>query len=144
VVSRARVYVLCPLFGAALGFFAAEAGFGDLAYVRSAFSLERSTGAFPGLFLAFGAAVILAGLGFRLLARHDALPERPLHRGTIPGGVAFGAGWALSGGCPAIVLVQLGQGRVAALAVFAGTLPGFFLARWAKRRFRIDGGSCGG
>lgn len=68
------------------------------------------------LVTAFAGAVALAGLGFLALARRDAIPRRPGGRTTVPGALLFGVGWAVTGGCPAAVLVQLGEGRLAAPA----------------------------
>jgi uncharacterized membrane protein YedE/YeeE len=62
----------------------------------------------------------------------------------VPGAVAFGAGWALSGTCPAAVFVQLGQGRAAAAATLAGMIVGFALHRAARRRLGLDGAGCVG
>jgi uncharacterized membrane protein YedE/YeeE len=138
-----RGWILCPLFGLVLGFAISEAGFGEFARMHEAFTLDATNGAFPDLFLAFGGAVVLAGVGFRLFAKGDAVPERRIHAGTIPGALLFGAGWALSGGCPGIALVQLGHGRVAALAVMAAMFGGFYAGRFAKARLGIDAGSCG-
>ena len=39
-------------------------------------------------------------------------------------GVLFGLGWALTGGCPAAPLVQLGEGKLAALATMVGIAVG--------------------
>jgi uncharacterized membrane protein YedE/YeeE len=56
----------------------------------------------------------------------------------------FGFGWTLCGACPSVVFVQLGQGKVVAVA----TLFGIFAGVWAYRtfhqqNFQWDTGSCG-
>jgi uncharacterized membrane protein YedE/YeeE len=135
-------------FGLAIGFVLAASGLADPGYVLGMFTLGAATGAEPAA--AFGAwatllaAVLTAAAGFALLARGDALPSRPLRRGTVPGALAFGAGWALSGTCPAAAFVQLGQGHAAAAATLAGMLAGFALHRAARRRLRLDGAGCAG
>jgi len=62
----------------------------------------------------------------------------------VPGALLFGAGWAVTGGCPAAVLVQVGEGRLAALASLAGMLGGVWACRWARRRLGLELPSCGG
>ncbi len=96
------------------------------------------------LVLAFMVAVAVAGVGFFALARRDELPKRRIHPATVPGGVLFGAGWALSGGCPAVTLVQLGEGQYFALYTLAGILLGAWAARKVKTRFHLHTGSCTG
>jgi uncharacterized membrane protein YedE/YeeE len=96
------------------------------------------------LVLAFAGAVGVAMAGFLALARHDELPRNPLRRATLPGAVLFGAGWAVAGCCPAVTLVQIGEGRVAGVASLAGVLGGAWLHRRLSARFGWGGGSCGG
>jgi hypothetical protein len=50
---------------------------------------------------------------------------------------------ALSGACPGVVLVQLGEGRLAALAAAGGILGGTWLGKRASARLRLDAGGCG-
>jgi uncharacterized membrane protein YedE/YeeE len=61
----------------------------------------------------------------------------------LAGGALFGVGWALSGACPSIALVQLGEGQLGALV----TLAGIFLGNLAysaihDRYFRWSTQSC--
>jgi hypothetical protein len=51
--------------------------------------------------------------------------------------VVFGLGWALSGACPGIVLVQLGEGRLMAGLTLGGIFGGTWLFGLAQRRFGI-------
>ncbi len=55
-----------------------------------------------------------------------------MHVGIIPGGVLFGIGWAVSGACPAVAMVQIGAGQMAAMLTFTGMLVG----SWAYARFQ--------
>jgi hypothetical protein len=126
------------LFGLALGFALSEAGFSDYAELHRMFTFQDLR-----LLLTFAGAVAVAMVGFALLCRGDVLPGRPIHRGTVPGGVLFGAGWALCGACPAIALVQLGEGRGAAAATAVGIGGGIWAAQLTRRRWRWDSGSCG-
>jgi uncharacterized protein len=97
------------------------------------------------LTLTFAFAVVLIAAGFRLLGRFRPLtsPDRPVHRGTVPGAVLFGVGWALSGACPSIAFVQLGQGQLGALATIAGIFAGNLLFASANRRlFQLPSEGC--
>ncbi len=91
------------------------------------------------MFLAFGLAVVLIALGAQLLRRFRPgrvrFAKRPIHRGTILGGVLFGIGWALSGACPSIALVQLGEGQLAAAVTLAGMLVGNWLYGVVRERY---------
>ena len=144
---RARSATLAA-FGVALGFTIGRTGLADWGELHRMFTM----GVFDGgpsardlrLVIAFAGAVALAGLGFLALARRDAIPRRPVGRTTVPGALLFGAGWAVTGGCPAAVLVQLGEGRLAALASLAGALGGAWACRWANRRLGLETASCSG
>ena len=60
---------------------------------------------------------------------------RRLHQGTIVGGILFGAGWALSGACPGIALVQIGEGQLGAIATLGGILVGNWIYAAAHERW---------
>jgi uncharacterized protein len=47
-----------------------------------------------------------------------------MNRGTIAGSVLFGIGWSIAGMCPGPILVNIGEGKVYALAALAGALAG--------------------
>ena len=77
--------------------------------------------------MTFAGAVALAVLGFAVLARGYAIERKKLHPGTIPSAMLFGIGWALTGSCPSIALVQLGQGYLPALLTILGIVTGVAL-----------------
>lgn len=81
------------------------------------------------LLFGFAGGVALAMLGFVLLGQINTASKRKISKGTISGGVMFGIGWAITGACPTIALVQIGQGQLAALF----TLAGIFLGVWSYR-----------
>jgi hypothetical protein len=57
----------------------------------------------------------------------------------------FGTGWAISGGCPAIPIIQVASGYLPAIVTIVGVIVGVRLCRWANGRyFHVDSGSCGG
>jgi uncharacterized membrane protein YedE/YeeE len=93
------------------------------------------------LFLFFGAAVVTAFLGLRVLraVRARALltgepvawaPVRPERRHVV-GALLFGVGWAVADACPGPIATQLGQGVWWSLATIAGLTVGL---RAATRR----------
>lgn len=126
------------LLGVALGATVSGVGLSDYGELHRMFTLRDLR-----LALAFGGALVIAGVGFAIHCRNAQMPARPLRRGTIPGALAFGAGWALCGGCPGAALVQLGEGRVAALVTLAGILAGMRVGQRIQGALRWDAGSCG-
>lgn len=107
--------------GALLGFTLSRTGFTSWDEVHAMFTFTSLR-----MFGAFALAVsLLAGAFFVIQKRSNpAWPPRPIHRGTLIGGVLFGAGWALSGGCPGVVLTQLGEGKMYALFALTGIAIG--------------------
>ncbi len=98
------------VFGLLLGFTVANIGFGDFGELNRMFTFQDLR-----MFLAFAGGVALAAAGF-LVLRAPRPARTPLHRGLIPGGVLFGAGWAISGGCPAIPIIQAASGDAGRLS----------------------------
>jgi hypothetical protein len=93
------------------------------------------------MLLAFAGAVAIIVVAFALL-RVRRTPGR-IHGGVVPGAVMFGIGWAISGGCPSIPIVQIASGYLPALVTIAGVIVGVRLCSWANARyFRLDRGSC--
>jgi len=133
-----RVAATCAL-GLSFGFTLSQAGFTDWAETNRMLRFADLR-----LLLAFAGGVAVAMAGFFLFARHDALPRRPLERTTLPGAAIFGAGWAVAGCCPAVSLVQIGEGRMAAAASLAGLLGGAWLHRRLSGRLGWGRRSCGG
>lgn len=79
-----------------------------------------------------GAAVAITAPGLFLLKRFGrtlsgdpiTIELKPLHRGNLYGGILFGIGWSITGMCPGPILVNLGEGKVYALAALAAALVG--------------------
>lgn len=95
------------------------------------------------LFAVFLGAVALLGVGYRVLGRGRQLLPRPFHPGSIPGGVLFGIGWALTGACPTMATVQLGEGYLPAAVSLAGMALGMWLYGVVHARYlRWDAASC--
>ncbi|WNZ12090.1 YeeE/YedE thiosulfate transporter family protein [Streptomyces sp. 11x1] len=136
--SRGGVLLANLLTGLALGFTVTRIGFGDYAELNRMLTFQDSR----MLLAVFGAIVIIASVFALLRVRRGA---GRLHAGVVPGAVLFGIGWAISGGCPAIPLIQVASGYLPALVTIAGIVVGVRLCRWGSGRFfRVDRGSCGG
>lgn len=128
------------LFGAALGIVLSRSGFSSWAEANAMFRFAEWR-----LLTAFATAVGLLALGAKWLRRRDPmLSPRPIHPGSLAGGVLFGLGWALTGACPAIALVQIGEGAGAAVVTVAGIFAGNWLYSLAHEKwFRWNVGTCG-
>ena len=125
-------------FGVFMGFVIARIGFADYGEVHRLFTLVDLR-----MLIAFAGAVVFAMIGFFILARGHNLQEKFLHKGTIPGGMMFGTGWALTGSCPSIALVQLGAGYLPSIVTMIGILIGAWTYKVMNGRvFYIDSGAC--
>ena len=144
-MNRLRTHFLMAAAGLALGFVISSSGLADWSEIHRMFSLGLFGGA-PmqelRLVIGFCGAVVLAVAGFQLLARHDAMPPKPVRAGTVPGALIFGAGWAVTGACPAAALVQIGEGKTAAVATLGGMLAGAWLHDALRKRFHWARHSC--
>ena len=128
------------LVGLAFGVMLSRIGFSSWDEVHRMFTFAD-----PRLLLTFGVAVVALTISWQVIARFSKprWAPRPIHRGSLAGGVLFGAGWALCGACPSIALVQLGEGQLGALL----TLAGIFLGNWLysvvhERYFRWTMATC--
>ncbi|HEY6797777.1 MAG TPA: DUF6691 family protein [Kineosporiaceae bacterium] len=136
--SRGSMLLACALFGAALGFTVSNIGFGDYAELHRMFTFQDLR-----MFFAFAGGVGFAAVVLGVTLRRRP-PRTPVHAGIVPGAVLFGAGWAISGGCPAIPIVQVASGYLPALVTIAGITVGMRACQWfTTRYFPVDRGSCG-
>ncbi|MCX6463448.1 MAG: YeeE/YedE thiosulfate transporter family protein [Pseudonocardiales bacterium] len=123
--------------GLALGFTVTNIGFGDYAELHRMFTFQDLR-----MFLAFAGAVAIIVVVLAVV-RVRRTTQR-LHAGVVPGAALFGVGWAISGGCPAIPIIQVGSGYLPALVSIAGIVVGVRLCRWTTtRHLHLDTGSCG-
>lgn len=121
-------FVVGIVFGVALN----RIGFTSWDEVHNMFTLADLR-----LTLTFAVAIaFLAGSwwGFQRSGREVGI-KRKIHKGTIAGGILFGVGWALSGACPSIGLVQLGEGQLGALWTLVGMFVGNAIYAWMHPRF---------
>ena len=139
-----KSHVITIALAVAFGFCLSRIGFTSWDEVHAMFTFSDLR-----LVIAFGTAVALLSVGWvvvrRLRPSDPAFSPRPIHKGTLVGGVLFGAGWALTGACPSIALVQLGEGKLGALVTLVGIFAGNALyAAVHERYFRFSVGSCEG
>lgn len=132
-------YFVYGLFGFLTGIVMSLIGFTDFNEVHKMFTLSdfRMTFAFMG-------AVGLLAIGFLIFDRHKQTPRKKYNKGIVMGSVVFGAGWAITGSCPTIAMIQLGEGQLAAIFV----IMGIYLGTWGYRRLTtgitgLDTGVCG-
>ena len=119
--------LLYVLLGGAFGFVLSRSGAADYDYIQSMFLFEQFQ-----LYGILATAVTLTASGLWLLKRRGRtaagrpieIELKPMHRGTIVGGLLFGVGWSITGMCPGPIVVNIGEGKVYALAALAGALVG--------------------
>ena len=115
------------VLGTAFGWVLSRSGAADYDYVQRMFLFESFQ-----LYGIIGTAVILTAPSLWLLKRRGRtltgeplqIDLKPGHRGNIYGGILVGIGWSITGMCPGPILVNIGEGKVYALAALAGTLIG--------------------
>lgn len=128
-------------FGFVFGLILSRSGAADYDFIQRMFLLESFQ-----LYGIIGTAVALTAPGLWLLKRYGKtldgqairITAKPYHKGNIVGGAMFGIGWSLTGMCPGPILVNIGEGKLYALAAFAGVLLGTFVFGrtydfWQKR-----------
>jgi uncharacterized membrane protein YedE/YeeE len=132
------IHLRYALYGLLLGFVLSRTGFSDFGELHKMFVFSDLR-----LFLTFAVGVALSMGGFLALTKLKRMPKRPFHPGTVVGGVLFGVGWATTGACPSLVMVQIGEGRYVGAATLAGILVGVLAyAPLHRRFFRWDMGTC--
>jgi uncharacterized membrane protein YedE/YeeE len=118
------VYVL---LGTVFGWVLSRSGAADYGYIQAMFRFQSFQ-----LYGILGTAVAITAPGLYILRRRNrsafgeplAFSPKPLNRGTIVGGALFGIGWSITGMCPGPIFVNIGEGKVYALAALAGALVG--------------------
>lgn len=113
--------------GAVFGLVLSRSGAADYDFIQGMFLFEEFQ-----LYGIIGTAVVLTAPGLWLLKRHGKtlrgtpiqIEKKPGHRGNVFGGILFGVGWSITGMCPGPILVNIGEGKLYALAALAGVLVG--------------------
>ena len=123
--------------GLLLGFTVGRLGFADFNELHRMLIFRDLR-----LLLAFAAAVSLSIVLFALLRGRLKLAPVSFHKGTVPGAVLFGIGWAVTGICPGVALIQIGQGIWLAFVTLAGILTGTWLHSRLLKRGEIPASGC--
>ena len=114
-------------FGAMFGFILSRSGAADYNYIQSMFLFTSFQ-----LYGIIGTAIAITAPGIWLIKRYGrtalgrpiSIELKPQHRGNIAGGVLFGIGWSMCGMCPGPIFVNIGEGKIYAVATLAGALVG--------------------
>jgi uncharacterized membrane protein YedE/YeeE len=115
------------VLGVLFGFVLSRSGAADYGHIQAMFLLESfQLYGIIGSAVAFTAPVLwlIKRRGADALGRPLALPLKTLHGGNVAGGLLFGVGWSIAGMCPGPIFVNIGEGKVYALAALAGALTG--------------------
>jgi uncharacterized membrane protein YedE/YeeE len=121
------VILLYVLLGTSFGFVLSRSGAADYNFIQSMFLFTSFQ-----LYGIIGTAVVITATGLFLLKRYGrtitgkaiAIERKPMNRGNIVGGVLFGVGWSMAGMCPGPIIVNIGEGKLLAVAALAGALAG--------------------
>ena len=119
--------LLYLLLGTVFGFILSRSGAADYGFIQGMFLFTEFQ-----LYGILGVAVAATAPGIWMIKRRGRtlsgrpvkIELKPLHRGNVVGGALFGVGWSLTGMCPGPILVNIGEGKVYALAALAGALVG--------------------
>jgi uncharacterized membrane protein YedE/YeeE len=119
--------LLYLLLGTAFGFVLSRSGAADYNYIQAMFLFEEFQ-----LYGIMGTAVALAAPALWAVKRIGRTwrgpvaigPPRRFTPGNVAGGLLFGIGWSIAGMCPGPIFVNLGEGKLYALATLAGALAG--------------------
>jgi uncharacterized membrane protein YedE/YeeE len=115
------------VMGTAFGFVLSRSGAADYNYIQAMFLFESVQ-----LYGIIGTAVVFTAAGLWIIkhggrtaaGRPISVERKPLHRGNVAGGLLFGVGWSIAGMCPGPILVNIGEGKIYAVAALAGALAG--------------------
>ncbi len=116
--------------GLAFGFLLTSSGFGNYATIHQALLLRSGY-----LYAVFASAMAVSVLGLALLRRGGStkfggplrLPRHPAQRRHIYGAAVFGAGFGISGACPAGAVAMVATGGTGGMLVVSGLIGGLWL-----------------
>jgi uncharacterized membrane protein YedE/YeeE len=113
--------------GTLFGFVLSRSGAADYNYIQAMFLFDSFQ-----LYGIIGTAVVITAPGVWLIRRRGRtalggrvlIERKPLHRGNVVGSVLFGMGWSMAGMCPGPIVVNIGEGKLYAIAALGGALVG--------------------
>jgi uncharacterized membrane protein YedE/YeeE len=128
------------VLGTIFGFVLSRSGAADYNYIQRMFLFEDFQ-----LYGIIGSAVVLTAPGLWLMKRGGRtvsgdpleIELKPRHHGNVAGGLVFGIGWSIAGMCPGPIFVNIGEGKIYALAALAGALVGTGLFGAVYTRLRV-------
>jgi uncharacterized membrane protein YedE/YeeE len=133
-----KKYFVYSLSGIAMGYLLARIGFADYDEINKMFVFADLR-----MFLSFAGAVGIVMVGAFAFKKYIPRQDKFIQPGTLPGSMLFGFGWAVTGACPSLVFVQLGQGKVSAIMTLFGIYLGVVIYRKMHAKyFMWDVGSC--
>jgi uncharacterized membrane protein YedE/YeeE len=130
--------------GTIFGFALSRSGAADYNFIQGMFLFKEFQ-----LYGIIGTAVAITAPGLWLMKRYGrtlfghalVIDKKPGHRGNLYGGFLFGVGWSITGMCPGPILVNIGEGKLYAIAALGGVLVGAsafgFLYDALTRPFRL-------
>jgi uncharacterized membrane protein YedE/YeeE len=115
------------ILGTVFGFILSRSGAADYGFIQGMFLFTEFQ-----LYGIIAVAVLVTAPGIWLIKQRGrtilgqrlSIEMKPFHLGNIAGGVLFGIGWSIAGMCPGPILVNIGEGKIYALAALAGALVG--------------------
>jgi uncharacterized membrane protein YedE/YeeE len=121
------VGILSLILGTIFGFILSRSGAADYGFVQGMFLFREFQ-----LYGIIGTAVVLTTPGLWLIRRRGRtvfgapvqVELKGMTRGTVIGSLLFGFGWSITGMCPGPILVNIGEGKLYAIAALAGALTG--------------------
>jgi len=119
--------LLYVALGTAFGFVLSRSGAADYQFIQRMFLFTSFQ-----LYGIIGTAVAVTLPGLLLLKKYGrtitgkpiTIDLKPFNRGNVMGGVLFGIGWSIAGMCPGPIVVNIGEGKLYAIAALAGALTG--------------------
>ena len=119
--------LLYIVLGAIFGFTLSRSGAADYDYIQGMFLFTRLQ-----LYGIIAVGVIVTAPCLWLITRRGttlggtplSIDRKPFNRGTVVGSLLFGIGWSLTGMCPGPIFVNIGEGKLYAIAALAGALTG--------------------
>lgn len=119
--------ILYLALGAVFGFVLSRSGAADYDFIQGMFLFTRFQ-----LYGILAAGVLFTAPGLLLVRKYGrtvfgtpiTIDRKPFNRGTVAGSLIFGVGWSITGMCPGPILVNIGEGKVYAVAALAGALVG--------------------
>ena len=119
--------LLYLILGTVFGFILSRSGAADYDFIQGMFLFTEFQ-----LYGIIAVAVLVTAPGLWLIKKRGrtilgqrlSIETKSLHRGNVAGGVLFGIGWSIAGMCPGPILVNIGEGKIYAVAALAGALVG--------------------